>query len=107
MKLQKDTPLLWIGWVMLVTYCSLAFGQSATDNVIMIQQSGNNLNLDIVQDGYGNKVRDLNSTTGDATLNGASLNLNIDMVGNNNDIGLWTSGSNQIMVADILGNNHA
>lgn len=79
--------------------------QSANSNVILINQVGNNLDLNIVQDGYGNKVKNL-QLTGDASLNGASLNLDIDMVGNLNDVGLWSSGSDQTVRGDILGNSN-
>ena len=96
----KDKPLLWISALILLSYCSLAFGQSANSNVILIDQIGDNLNLTIDQAGYGNKVRDLNSTTGDASLNGASLNLTVDQEGAYNTTALWTSGSSQIILSE-------
>jgi len=102
--MTSDKPLLWIGWMLLITWSSLAFAQTTNDNVILIDQVGDNLNLNIVQDGYGNKVGHLTNTATDAYLNGASLTLDIDMVGNLNDVGLWSSGTNQNTVANITGN---
>ena len=75
----------------------------AQDNELYIDQSGDNLSMDVLQEGIGNRIRDLNSTTSDASLNGASLNFSIQQRGNYNDIGIWTSGSNQILDAYIEG----
>ena len=100
----KDTPLLWVGYTLLGMM--LLLGQPANaDNVILIDQAGDDLNLNILQQGYGNKVKNL-QLTGDASLNGASLNLDIDMVGNLNDVGLWSSGSSQTVRGDITGNSN-
>lgn len=99
----KDTPLLVLGYILLGMLLLLPATATA-DNVILLEQAGDNLTLTIDQAGYGNSVRNLNSTTGDASLNGASLTLDIDMVGNLNDVGLWSSGTNQNTVADITGN---
>ena len=104
----KDTPLLVLGYIILGMFLLLgqpANAQSATDNVILINQVGNNLDLNIVQDGYGNRVKNL-QLTGDASLNGASLSLDIDMVGNLNDVGLWSSGSDQNVRGNITGNSN-
>jgi len=75
----------------------------AQDNELYIDQSGDNLSMDVLQEGFGNRIRDLNTTTGDASLNGASLNFSIQQRGKYNDIGIWTSGSNQILDAYIEG----
>ena len=99
----KDTPLLWLGYTILGMFLLLSMPAKA-DNVILIDQAGDNLSLDIVQDGYGNKVGHLTNTATDAYLNSASLTLDIDMVGNLNDVGLWSSGTNQNIIADITGN---
>lgn len=99
----KDTPLLWVGYTLLGMM--LLLGQPANaDNVILIDQAGDNLNLTIDQAGSGNRVRDLNSTTGDASLNGAYLNLTIDQSGKTNDTGLWTSGTNITLLSEQSGN---
>ena len=55
----KDTPLLWLGYTILGMMLLLgqpANAQSASDNVILIDQAGDNLDLTIMQDGYGNKI---------------------------------------------------
>ena len=99
----SDTPLLWLGYTILGMMLLLGLPAQAQDNEVFINQSGNNLIMDILQEGIGNRIRDLNSTTGDASLNGASLNFSIQQRGNHNDIGIWTSGSNQILDAYIEG----
>ena len=77
-----------------------------SDNEVYIDQSGNNLVLDILQEGYGNKVRDLNNANGKAGLNGADLTISIQQRGNNNDSGLWTSGSDQTVDAYVEGDSN-
>ena len=100
----KDTPLLWVGYTLLGMM--LLLGQPANaDNVILIDQAGDDLNLNILQQGYGNTVKNL-QLTGAASLNGARLNLDIDMVGNLNDVGLWSSGSDQNIRGDIDGDSN-
>ena len=99
----SDTPLLWLGYTILGMMLLLGLPAQAQDNEVFINQSGNNLIMDILQEGIGNRIRDLNSTTGDAYLNGASLNFSIQQRGNHNDIGIWTSGSNQILDAYVEG----
>ena len=95
----SDTPLLWLGYTILGMM--LLLGQPANaDNVILIDQTGDNLNLTIDQAGSGNRVRDLNSTTGDASLNGAYLQLTIDQAGKTNDTALWTSGTNITLLSE-------
>ena len=69
------------------------------DNEVNIDQTGDNLTLDILQAGYGNTVRDLNSTSGAASINGATATISLQQRGNNNVLGIWTSGSNQTLDA--------
>lgn len=63
---------------------SLAFGQSATDNEILIEQVGDTLNLTIIQDGYGNKISGDSNDATDLVITGATLNIDLDQVGNSN-----------------------
>ena len=70
------------------------------DNVILIDQTGDNLNLTIDQAGSGNRVRDLNNSLNDASLNGANLILTIDQAGKTNDTALWTSGTNITLLSE-------
>lgn len=97
---------LILGTLILLSYCSLAFGQSANSNVILIDQAGNSLNLTIDQAGYGNKVGSLNNGVGNAYLNGATNTVSLQQRGNNNVVGIWTSGSDQSLDGDIEGNNN-
>lgn len=101
----KDTPLLVLGYILL-GMCLLIPTNANADNVILINQAGDNLNLTMVQEGYGNKVGSLNNAIGNAYLNGATHTLSIQQKGNNNNVGLWTTGSNQITDGDIEGDNN-
>jgi hypothetical protein len=100
----KDTPLLVLGYIILGMFLLIPTKANA-DNTILINQAGNNLDLNILQQGYGNTVKNL-QLTGKASLNGANMNLDIDMVGNLNDVGLWSSGSSQNIRGDIDGNSN-
>jgi len=79
--------------------------QSANSNIILIDQAGDSLNLNILQQGYGNTVKNL-QLAGKATLNSSNLNLDIDTSGDLNDIGLWSSGSNQNVRGYITGDSN-
>ena len=97
----KDKPLLWIGALILLSYCSLAFGQSATDNVINISNpsSSDNLNLSIQQAGYDNEVT--------LSIGGSSNTLDIYQLGAKNTTkytDTWGSGYN--WGGDLAGNNN-
>lgn len=67
----------------------IGFAQSASENEIFINQSGDSLTLTIDQIGYGNKVCG-SLTSGvcasDWTLTGGSLTINIDQLGNSNQL---------------------
>jgi len=95
----KDTPLLWLGYTILGMFLLLSMPAKA-DNVILIDQTGDNLNLTIDQAGSGNRVRDLNNSLNDASLNGANLQLTIDQAGKTNDTALWTSGTNITLLSE-------
>ena len=92
--------------LLILTMCILTEQVYAQDNQVYIDQTGDNLTLDILQEGYGNKVRSLNNANGKAYLYGATNTLSIQQRGNNNDSGLWTSGSNQITDGYVEGNNN-
>ena len=95
----SDTPLLWLGYTILGMMLLLGMPAKA-DNVILIDQTGDNLNLTIDQAGSGNRVRDLNNSLNDASLNGANLILTIDQAGKTNDTALWTSGTNITLLSE-------
>jgi hypothetical protein len=100
----KDTPLLVLGYIILGMMLLLPATATA-DNQILINQAGDDLNLNILQQGYGNTVKNLQLTNA-ASLNSVRLNLDIDMVGNLNDVGLWSSGSDQNVRGDIDGDSN-
>ena len=72
--------LLW----MLAFVTTMSFAQSASDNEILITQTGDNLTLTIDQNGYGNKISGDAQNGSDLTLTGSTMELNIDQIGNSN-----------------------
>jgi hypothetical protein len=92
--------------LLILTMCILTEQVYAQDNQVYIDQTGDNLTLDILQEGYGNKVGSLNNAIGNAYLNGATNTVSLQQRGNNNLLGLWTSGSNQITDGYVEGDNN-
>jgi len=75
--------------MMLLLSPMAVFGAVTTDNEIALQQVGDTLTLTIDQIGYGNKLGGTISSGvvgSDWILTGTSLNVNIDMIGNSNQI---------------------
>lgn len=70
----------------LVLISGFAFAQATDDNEINIEQVGDTLTLYIDQYGYGNKIGadDFSSSSSAMVITGASLNFNIDQIGNQN-----------------------
>ena len=64
-------------------------------NELYIRQVGHDTDIDIIQDGADNKIRSLNTTSGDAILNGNNKTVTLTQEGDNNRTGFWTSGSDQ------------
>ena len=64
-------------------------------NEIYVRQVGHDIDLDIVQDGDSNKIRSLNTVSGDAVLSGNDKTVSLTQEGDNNRIGIWTSGADQ------------
>ena len=98
----KDTPLLVLGYIILGMFLLIPATANAQDNEVLLDQSGDNLDLQILQAGYGNTVKNLQLTNA-ASLNSTSMNLTLQQLGNNNDIGLWSSGSDQNVRGHIDG----
>ncbi len=65
-------------------FSGVALSQSATDNEILLDQAGDTLTLVILQQGYGNKISGDSSQGSDLSINGSSLSINLDQVGNSN-----------------------
>ena len=72
-------------------------------NDIYIQQSGNNLDLDITQDGQNNVAG--TSQTG-ITLTGNAMTFNIDQVGNSNVVSAIIKGVTYTGNIDLTGNSN-
>jgi hypothetical protein len=89
--MPQDTPILFIGWILIAMYCGLTYGQStsAYDNELTIKtvSASNSLNLSATQIGYNNKI--------DFSLGGTNNTIDIDQSGNGAYVGyttLWGSG---------------
>ena len=89
-KRANDTGLLIVGWLILASFFSgTVKAQSATDNEIFIEQTGDDLTLTIDQVGYGNKLGGTiasGTVASDMTLTGSSITMNIDQIGNSNQL---------------------
>ena len=73
--------------ILLLTSSTFVFAQATDDNEVMITQTGDTLKLYIDQIGFGNKVGLNNYSSGSGTnmtITGATLDINIDMIGNQN-----------------------
>lgn len=70
----------------LVLISGFSFAQATDDNEINIEQVGDTLTLYIDQYGYGNKIGldDFSSSSSAMPITGATLNFNIDQIGNQN-----------------------
>ena len=88
-----------INYIMFVML--MAIPVSAND--IYVTQSGASLTLDVLQDGQNNTIG--NSTTA-STSTGASTNLNIDQVGNSNNITYQINGASYTGVINLQGNSN-
>ena len=87
----------------LTTLFALAFSFSAYANDIYVTQSGNNLDLDITQDGQNNTVG--NSTTA-STVAGATTTIDIDQVGNSNVLKFDVNGATYTGTFNVTGNSN-
>lgn len=77
--------------IVIVFVIGLLLGSTAWANEIYIDQIGDNLDLDITQDGTNNQFGD--STT-DVSLSGDDMTFSITQTGNNNDIAAVIKGTN-------------
>ena len=87
MKDEKlDKGLLYLGWFILGMYLFLAAGKAYGDNLINIEQTGDNLNLEIQQYGADNEIKMLDQYS---YINASSLDLLVvqyNTAGNDNTI---------------------
>ena len=87
-----------------IYFCSTAFVTVATANEIYIEQIGDNLDLDITQDGQNNEFGD--STT-DALLDGDDMTFAITQTGNTNTIDAKIKGNDYTGTWQFTGNSNA
>lgn len=97
----SDKPLLWIGALILLSYTSLAFAQSSTDNVIDISNpsSSDYIDITIQQAGYGQEIN--------FSIGGSGNIIDINQESNGAYVGyasIWGSGYN--WGGDIDGNDN-
>tara|TARA_A200000159_G_scaffold13991_1_gene11609 strand:- start:2169 stop:3119 length:951 start_codon:yes stop_codon:yes gene_type:complete len=71
-----------------------------------MDQVGDQLDMDITQDGQNNSIRSLNTTSGDAYISGNNKTFSVTQQGNNNRAGFWTHGGNQVMSLTQQGNSN-
>lgn len=76
---------------------SYVFAQSTTDNEILIEQVGDTLDLTIIQQGYGNKISGDVSQSSDMVITGSTLDIDIDLIGNQNNFFGTMTTSNSTM----------
>lgn len=78
---------------------------SAAGNEIYISQIGDNLDLDIVQAGNGNRIGDITGTT-PVTLNGDDMTFSITQTGDSNTIDAIINGNTYTGTWVFTGNNN-
>jgi len=121
----KDTPLLVLGYIILGMFLLIPATANAQDNEVLLDQTGDNVVINILQEGYDNSIDvDLGLGGFDTTnkfeveqegfnndiffsVGGNNNNMQLIQVGNNNDIG-WTDswGSGLGWGGDLDGNNN-
>ena len=96
-----------IDWVLRATIVLLLFKPiTSLANDIYMDQVGDQLDMDITQDGQNNSIRSLNTTSGDAYISGNNKTFSVTQQGNNNRAGFWTHGGNQVMSLTQQGNSN-
>ena len=97
-------PIDWVQKVIIVLLLSSPTISWAND--IYMDQVGDQLDLDIIQDGQNNSIRSLNTLNGDAYISGNNKTLAVTQQGNNNRAGFWTHGGNQVISLTQKGNSN-
>ena len=121
----KDTPLLVLGYIILSMFLLIPLSANADDNVVLLDQQGDDVIIDVLQAGYDNSIDvDLGLSGFDLSnefevlqvgndnnlflsIGGNSNSLWILQQGQNNEIG-WTSswGSGKAWGGDLNGNDN-
>ena len=122
----KDTPLLVLGYIILSMFLLIPLSANADDNVVLLDQQGDDVIIDVLQAGYDNSIdvdlglsgfdfsnefevkQDGNDNNLFLSIGGNSNSLWILQQGQNNEIG-WTSswGSGKAWGGDIDGNSNS
>jgi hypothetical protein len=102
----KDTPLLVLGYILLGMMLLLPATAEASDNVVYLNQTGDNLELNILQAGSDNSITNLYNTTSKATLSSTNAKYDFRQHGTGNNLHLYTSGSNTIQIVDTQGDSN-
>jgi len=92
--------------LVLATTVLISISVTGNANDIYINQVGHAVDVDIVQDGENNRIRSLNTVSGDAVLSGNDKIVNLIQTGDNNRIGVWTSGADQKIDVNQNGDNN-
>ena len=97
----KDTPLLVLGYILLGMMLLLPATANADDNEVLLNQEGDNVVINILQEGYDNSIDvDLGlsgfdtANTFEAKQEGFNNDVFFSIGGNNNDIQLIQEGNN-------------
>jgi len=75
-------------------------------NDIYINQSGDNINMTIVQDGENNVISSVTGNTSKAPISGNNTSTTFTQTGNNNDIGVYMSAGNGQQTITQTGNTN-
>ena len=78
------------------------FCTSVMANDIYITQSGDSLDLDIVQDGQNNQIEGL-SGSGNAIIYGANSDVSFNQTGDSNQIRVWSDSSSNKNIQGMAG----
>ena len=101
-KFAKSITGTHLGVVLIVLFF---YAQSCMANELYIDQSGDLLELEVVQDGTDNQIEGL-SGSGAAEINGNNKTVTFDQTGSDNEIRVWTHGGNQQMSLVQDGNSN-
>src|SRR5210317_2078819 len=89
----KDTPLLVLGYIILAMFLLIPATANAQDNEVLLDQTGDNVVINILQEGYDNSIDVDLGLGGFDTTN----KFEVEQEGFNNDIFFSVGGNNNNM----------
>ena len=101
-KFAKSITGTHLGVVLIVSFF---YAQSCMANELYIDQAGDLLELEVVQDGTDNQIEGI-SGSGAAEINGNNKTITFNQTGSYNQTRVWTHGGNQQMSLAQDGNNN-